>query len=101
MIRQESDLLCRPLTFVDLWQLIIELQTGHRLYDGNSHDWADGQEGAPGGIPTGRDATGASAAKRDVHVVARGRSSNQATSRSRLIAAAVATCCTCVFGNPR
>jgi hypothetical protein len=36
---------------------------------------------------------GASAAKREVRVFARGRSSSHATSRSTLMAAAVATCC--------
>jgi len=44
-------------------------------------------------VSEGRSCTGASAAKREVRVVARGRSSNQATRRSILIAAAVATCC--------
>ena len=49
----------------------------------------------------GRSCTGASAAKREVRVVARGRSSSQATIRSILIAAAMATCCKCVFSKPR
>jgi Resolvase, N terminal domain len=44
---------------------------------------------------------GARAAKREVRVLARGRSSSQATSRSMLMAAAMATCCRCVFANPR
>src|SRR5215468_10990704 len=45
--------------------------------------------------------TGASAAKREVRVVARGRSSSHATIRSTLIAAAIATCCTWVFARPQ
>ena len=45
------------------------------------------------GVSAGRSCTGASAAKREVRVVARGRSSSQATIRSILIAAAIATCC--------
>ena len=45
--------------------------------------------------------SGARAAKRDVRVLASGRPSNHATSRSILIAAAMATCCKCVFGKPR
>ena len=53
------------------------------------------------GVSEGRLCTGASAAKREVRVVARGRSSSQATSRSILMAAAVATCCKCVFAKPR
>ena len=44
---------------------------------------------------------GANAAKREIRVVARGRSSSHATIRSTLIAAAVATCCKWVFSNPR
>jgi IS6 family transposase len=42
----------------------------------------------------------ASAAKRDTRVCARGRSTNHAARRSRFIAAAVATCCTCVVSRP-
>src|SRR5919108_1919438 len=53
--------------------------------------------GVSGGLPQ----AGASAAKREVRVFARGRSSNHATSRSRFIAAAVATCCKEVFSRPR
>src|SRR2546427_5740790 len=45
--------------------------------------------------------TGARAAKREVRVCARGRSSSHATMRSILMAAAIATCCKCVFGRPR
>ncbi len=45
--------------------------------------------------------SGASAANREVRVLARGRPSNHATSRSTLIAAAMATLCTWVFDNPR
>ena len=44
---------------------------------------------------------GASAAKREVRVVARGVPANHATSRSTLIAVAIATCCKCVFSKPR
>src|SRR5215510_12698549 len=44
---------------------------------------------------------GARAAKREVRVVARGRSSSHATRRSILMAAAMATCCTWVFAKPR
>ena len=53
------------------------------------------------GVSRGMPQTGASAAKREVRVLARGRSSNHATSRSRFIAAAVATCWKCVFSSPR
>jgi hypothetical protein len=53
------------------------------------------------GVSGGRSCTGARAAKREVRVVARGRSSSQATIRSILMAAAVATCCKCVFAKPR
>ena len=48
----------------------------------------------------GKSCTGARAAKREVRVVARGRSSSQATIRSILIAAAVATGWTCVLPLP-
>src|SRR5215475_13567321 len=44
---------------------------------------------------------GASAAKRESRVMARGRSSSHATRRSILIAAAMATCCTWVFARPQ
>jgi hypothetical protein len=44
---------------------------------------------------------GARAANLEVLVVARGTSSNQAIRRSRLMAAAVATCCICVLASPR
>jgi hypothetical protein len=44
---------------------------------------------------------GASAAKREVRVCARGRSSSQATLRSTWMAAAVATCCKWIFSSPR
>src|SRR5215470_4871366 len=44
---------------------------------------------------------GASAAKREVRVCARGRSSSHATIRSRLIAAAMATCWRGVFATPQ
>ena len=44
---------------------------------------------------------GARAAKREVRVWAWGRSSSHATSRSILIAAAMATCCRCVFATPQ
>src|SRR5215510_8704928 len=53
------------------------------------------------GVSAGRSCIGASAAKREVRLLARGRSSSQATSRSILIAAAVATCCKWVFSKPR
>jgi hypothetical protein len=53
------------------------------------------------GVSEGRSCTDASAAKREVRVVARGRSSSQATIRSILIAAAMATCCKWVFSQPR
>jgi hypothetical protein len=53
------------------------------------------------GVSEGRTCTGARAAKREVQVVARGRSSSQATIRSLVIAAAVATCCKGVFSQPR
>ena len=43
---------------------------------------------------------GARAAKRESRVRARGRSSSHATRRSRLIAAAIATCCMWVFARP-
>ena len=43
------------------------------------------------GVSEGRSCTGASAAKREVRVLARGRSSSHATIRSILIAAAIAT----------
>ena len=46
-------------------------------------------------------AQAASAAKREVRVVARGTAWNQAARRSRLIAAAVATCCRRVLASPR
>ena len=46
-------------------------------------------------------AGGASTIKRDVRVLARGRSLSQATIRSTFIAAAVATCWTWVFVSPR
>src|ERR1700757_3507716 len=53
------------------------------------------------GVSAGRSCTGVSAAKREVRVCARGRSSSQATIRSILIAAAMATCCRCVFARPQ
>src|SRR4051812_15457428 len=40
-------------------------------------------------------------AKREVRVAARGAARNQAASRWRLTAAAVATCCRCVLASPR
>src|SRR5262245_6234682 len=43
---------------------------------------------------------GASAAKRVVRVVARGLPVNHATSRSTLMAVAIATCCKCVLPLP-
>src|SRR5262245_52797526 len=43
---------------------------------------------------------GARAAKREVRVGARGRSSSHATRRSRLMAAAMATCCKWVLAMP-
>jgi hypothetical protein len=46
-----------------------------------------------GCVPEGMAPAGASAAKREMRVVARGRSSHHATIRSTLIAAAMATCC--------
>jgi hypothetical protein len=49
----------------------------------------------------GRTLAGASAAKREVRVVARGRSLSQAIMRSTLMAAAVAMCCQGVLANPR
>ena len=42
----------------------------------------------------------ASAAKWETRVCARGRSTNHAARRSRFMAAAVATCCKCVFSRP-
>src|SRR5712691_1689509 len=44
---------------------------------------------------------GARAAKREIRVMARGRSSSHATMRSILIAAAIATCCKWVFPTPQ
>lgn len=41
-----------------------------------------------------------SAAKRDMRVLAKGTSRNHASRRTTLIAAAVATCCRCVFASP-
>ena len=56
---------------------------------------------SPGYVPEGRTPAGAKAAKREVRVCARGRSSSHATIRSRLIAAAIAMCCKCVFAKPQ
>ena len=52
-------------------------------------------------IPLAKSAQAARAAKREVRVAARGTARNQAASRSRLTAAAVATCCRCVLASPR
>src|SRR5918912_4601155 len=57
---------------------------------------------SPGALPLAKSAQAvASAAKRDVRVAARGVARNQAASRSRLTAAAVATCWRCVLASPR
>jgi hypothetical protein len=55
----------------------------------------------PAGGSEGGVCPGANAAKRAVRVLARGRSSSPATSRSILIEAAVATCCQGVCARPR
>src|SRR5919197_5699932 len=55
----------------------------------------------PGSGREGMAQAGASAAKREVRVLARGRSSSHATRRSILIAAAGAICCKWVFSKPR
>src|SRR4051795_11801135 len=54
-----------------------------------------------GRIPLAKSGQAARAAKREVRVAARGTARNQATKRSRLIAAAVATCCKWVLASPR
>src|SRR5919201_6111420 len=60
-----------------------------------------GQQGSsPGRVPEGKMEAGARAAKREVRVLARGRSSSHANRGSILIAAAIATCCTWVFARP-
>ena len=52
-------------------------------------------------IPLAKSAQAARAAKRELRVVGRGTPWNQAASRSRLSAAAVATCCRWVLAKPR
>src|SRR5215470_16994898 len=54
-----------------------------------------------GRTPEGMAPAGARAAKREVRVCARGRSSSHATRRSILMAAAIATCCRWVFAVPQ
>jgi hypothetical protein len=57
--------------------------------------------GQTGRASWGMPQIGASAAKQDTRVFARGRSSSHAMIRSILMAAAVATCCKDVFAKPR
>jgi hypothetical protein len=58
------------------------------------------QWSAAGRVAQGMAPAGARAAKREVRVCARGCLSSHATRRSRLMATAIATCCTCVFATP-
>src|SRR5215467_6384156 len=71
----------------------------HRLLCGEEARTAAARQAAASA--GGSAETGARAAKREVRVCARGRSSSHATIRSILIAAAIATCCTWVFASPQ
>ena len=64
-------------------------------------DLAGQQWSTAGSVSQGMAPAGARAAKREVRVCARGRSVSHATIRSILMAAAMATCCKCVFATPQ
>src|SRR5712691_4666905 len=68
------------------------------LCGGDARTSAERQTAASPGLSA---FAGARAAKREIRVLARGRSSSHATMRSILIAAAIATCCKWVFATPQ
>src|SRR5438132_461920 len=68
------------------------------LCGGDARTSAERQAAASPGLSA---FAGASAAKREIRVMAGGRSSSHATMRSILIAAAIATCCKWVFASPQ
>src|SRR5919109_4812922 len=78
-------------------EIIFVVKNSYRAFSTPGGQWWS----CPGSGREGMAQAGASAAKRELRVLARGRSSSHATRRSILIAAAIATCCKWVFATPQ
>src|SRR5918999_746006 len=78
-------------------EIIFVVKNSYRAFSTTGGQWLS----FPGSSREGMAQAGARAAKREVRVLARGRSSSHATRRSILIAAAIATCCKWGFATPQ
>src|SRR5919198_6154609 len=78
-------------------EIIFVVKNSYRAFSTTGEQWLS----FPGSGREGMAQAGARAAKREVRVLARGRSSSHATRRSILIAAAIAAGCKWVFSRPQ